>query len=352
MRNILLFLAYTEGACENIAFLRTILFVKKILEVVFVIVPMALIVMISFDFFKNVIASKEDDMKKNLNIVFKRIGVVVALLLVPTITHMRVDNVVEFTSYNDCWNVSQKYIDKQIKINKDKCTSSENYEWNENNSSCVRVSNPIQWEEKKVNNKVIRKIDSNSSSSSGGSAGDMVAYKQTDYSGTKFCSGKKTVNSSGCGAVALATVASTLVSSGYDPSYVASWLCNNGHRGGALGYDWFNQGTSSSKKIENKFGIKSTTLFSGGDSFSQSKKEKILNSVKAGKPVILLIPGHYITVGTHSNCDVNTGHVYAYNFYSRTGCYTMDDLAREVLAWGSSRGGGGFRKAWSYEKVN
>ena len=352
MKSILLFLVYNEGACENIAFLKTILFVKKILEVVFIIVPMALMVMISFDFFKSVIASKEDAMKKNLNIVLKRTIFVVALFLVPTITNVMIDYVTEFTSYNDCWNVDEKYIDKQVKINKDKCNSSENYEWNENNSSCVRKANPVQWKDKIDDEVVKRKLIASSSSSSGSSAGDMVAYKQTDYSGTKFCSGKKTVESSGCGAVALATVASTLVSDGYDPSYVSSWLCNNGHGGGALGYNWFNEGTSASKKIEEKFGIKSTTLFSGGDSFSKSKKDKILSSVKAGKPVILLIPGHYITVGTHSNCDVNTGHVYAYNFYSRTGCYTMDDLARQVLLWGSSRGGGGFRMAWSYEKVN
>lgn len=54
------------------------------------IIPIGLIVMIMLDFFKNVIASKDDVMRKNLNMVIKRIIMCVAVFLVPTIVKVLV----------------------------------------------------------------------------------------------------------------------------------------------------------------------------------------------------------------------------------------------------------------------
>lgn len=95
------------GVCTNSQVLKIVLFVNKLLDILFFIVPMGLIVMLSLDLFKNVIAGREDDMKKNLNIVIKRLIMAVALFLVPTITDLALSVVSDVgintgISYSSC----------------------------------------------------------------------------------------------------------------------------------------------------------------------------------------------------------------------------------------------------------
>lgn len=71
--------------CTEPNILKVILFIKTLLKYILFIIPMGLIVMISIDFAKNVIAGNVDNMKKNLSIAIKRIIYCLALFLVPTI---------------------------------------------------------------------------------------------------------------------------------------------------------------------------------------------------------------------------------------------------------------------------
>lgn len=82
--------------CNNPDILRIIMYVKLILKYVFILVPIGLILMMSIDFFKSVIASREDDMKKNVNLSFKRILFCIVLFFVPTIVSL-VINIVDDT---------------------------------------------------------------------------------------------------------------------------------------------------------------------------------------------------------------------------------------------------------------
>lgn len=76
---------FLGNVCEISAVLKVIYFVSELLNIVFVVVPIGLIVMMSVDFMKNVIAGKEEDMKKNFNLAIKRVIMTVGLFLVPTI---------------------------------------------------------------------------------------------------------------------------------------------------------------------------------------------------------------------------------------------------------------------------
>ena len=67
---------------------------------------MGLIVMISIDFAKNVIAGKDDDMKKNLSLAIKRIIYCVAMFLVPTIVDATMGLLGDSYSISSCWNMS------------------------------------------------------------------------------------------------------------------------------------------------------------------------------------------------------------------------------------------------------
>ena len=75
-------------ACTNPDVLKVIFFIKQLLDIVFFIVPIGLIVMLGIDFFKNVSAAKEEDMKKNLSIAIKRLIYCVCIFFIPTIVSL------------------------------------------------------------------------------------------------------------------------------------------------------------------------------------------------------------------------------------------------------------------------
>lgn len=83
---MLYFMETVNGfTCGGTDILKIIKFAKTLLDMIFFLVPMALIVIISIDLAKNVIAGKDDEMKKNFAIAIKRIMYCVALFLVETI---------------------------------------------------------------------------------------------------------------------------------------------------------------------------------------------------------------------------------------------------------------------------
>lgn len=80
----MLFLDNVTGfSCGGAEVLRVLKFVFLLIDLVLLIVPIGLIVMVMIDFTKNVIAGKEDEMKKNANLAIKRIGFAAALFLIP-----------------------------------------------------------------------------------------------------------------------------------------------------------------------------------------------------------------------------------------------------------------------------
>lgn len=85
-------LAYSCGGADV---LRIIKFVFTLLDIVLFVIPVGLIIMLMVDFGKNVIAGKEDEMKKNVNIAIKRIMYCVVLFLVPTIVNFAISIVAD-----------------------------------------------------------------------------------------------------------------------------------------------------------------------------------------------------------------------------------------------------------------
>lgn len=83
----------SSNPCEISGVLKIILFVKKLLSYVCVIVPMGLIVMVSIDIGKNVIAGREDEMKKNVSVAMKRIIYCMCIFLVPSVVNLAVNMV-------------------------------------------------------------------------------------------------------------------------------------------------------------------------------------------------------------------------------------------------------------------
>ena len=90
--NNLIFLSTVNciSDCGGADMLKLIKFVWTLLELVLFAVPIGLIIIIMIDFMKNVMAGKEDEMRKNVSMVIKRIIYCVVLFLVPTIVNFAI----------------------------------------------------------------------------------------------------------------------------------------------------------------------------------------------------------------------------------------------------------------------
>ena len=103
-------------ACTNPDILKVILFVKILINIVRIIVPIGLILFLSFDFFKNIIVNKEEDMKKNVMLAIKRILYAVAIFIIPTIVNFIIVTLGDVgVSHTDCIaNADMNYINTRI----------------------------------------------------------------------------------------------------------------------------------------------------------------------------------------------------------------------------------------------
>ena len=96
--------------CGGEGILRIIRFVWILIDYVKFIVPIGLIIMVMVDFAKSVIAGREDDMKKNVNIVIKRIIYAMVIFFVPTIVQVAINLLGESgVNYAVCLNVATDY---------------------------------------------------------------------------------------------------------------------------------------------------------------------------------------------------------------------------------------------------
>ena len=85
---------FLEGVCTICEVINVLVFIKKIMKIIFILVPILLIVFLSIDFMKSVISNSEEDARKNISLAFKRIFAAVLLFLVPSIVNITM-NVLE-----------------------------------------------------------------------------------------------------------------------------------------------------------------------------------------------------------------------------------------------------------------
>ena len=152
--NLLSFFDITGFDCGGADVLRVIKFVWQLLDIVFIMVPIGLILIIMLDFAKNVMAGKEDDMKKNLNLVIKRLIFCVALFLVDPIVNFAVDllgeqevdfaKCIEIAKNDDLSEYEVDYdVDDFSDVEEPDFSKDNNYTVSENNNSSSGSGTPI-----------------------------------------------------------------------------------------------------------------------------------------------------------------------------------------------------------------
>ena len=135
-----------ENACTDPDILRVIYFIKLIIRIVKIILPIGLIIMGMIDFSKSVVTSDEGVQKKNIQLFVKRIIFAVLVFAVPWIVEfvmVNLGNLTEGVNFTDCLENSESDIIKAIEDGtyvpsvKDNsscyyCASSSTYMWQEN----------------------------------------------------------------------------------------------------------------------------------------------------------------------------------------------------------------------------
>ena len=124
-------------ACENVNVLKVYYYVKELLNIIFFLIPVALILMVTIDFAKNVISKDEEAMKANTSLGLKRIIYAVVIFLIPFVVRMAINSFVDSeVGYGKCLNATLETIKKQTKKNRDECDANGN-EWDEVGKECL-----------------------------------------------------------------------------------------------------------------------------------------------------------------------------------------------------------------------
>ena len=102
-------------ACTNVGIPKVIYFIKLLLNIAFIAVPIGLIVFGLIDFSKSVASGDEKDGKKNLNLFIKRLIYGALVFCVPWIVNVVMHLLGDLTkdvNWTDCYNNANKeYID-------------------------------------------------------------------------------------------------------------------------------------------------------------------------------------------------------------------------------------------------
>ena len=185
----------------------------------------------------------------------------------------------------------------------------------------------------------------------------FIYYNQGNYRDVKYCDGGKNVASNGCGATSLAVIASSLSDKKYTPRVVAPYICSQGHVGNGTKWAAF-----TDKDVLNKFELKVDVLFkkegkikgNAGKTYSAEEGNKIFNAIKDGKGVVLHIPGHYVAIGPHPDCNDDQVYYYQVSNSSQNGCYTPKKLFEKTVNYKDrckEKGNCGWKAAFAYEGI-
>lgn len=284
-------------ACENPGILRALYFGLIIKDIIFTIIPVALVGMMIIDFSKAIVSGDAGAQTKIVNLIPKRIMYAVIIFILPWGIHIFMKTLGALklsvgTDYNECIKNARtgdfSEFDKLL-------------------------------EEEEEAEKIIKSIDnsgSNNDSSNIGNSNEIENIKQCNQSwsntklkGTYNKNGKATprnICSSGCGFCSFTMV---LRSFGFKngtkeltPDVVVNQIFDIGYgnNGTASPYDFM--ALSSSNKY--KYNLKSSVDTNNGKWFCASSSKEELNKMfskykqylKEGKRLIINIPGHYISV--------------------------------------------------------
>jgi len=267
--------------CDTSGTLTIFYYIKIATNLIFIITPILLIIMSTIDLFGAVTGSysKSNELSKAWSKVLKRMIIAVVILILPLLVNFTM-SMVEIGSYDECFKKATKEnIEKLEKEEEMKRQLEEERKRQEEEARRQQIiSNIIAGPTRTIANILNIPYYAQCDSRWGN-----IVY---DTSGASMCS-------SSCGYTSLAMIVSGLSNnSGVNPYSVVKSLrgISNGGKT-SRGY-----GAASTSELTNsiflsKYGINARSIGSSG----------IMSSLRAGNPVLALVPGHYLTLSISSN---------------------------------------------------
>lgn len=163
--------------CEDPSILNLILFIKSLLEIIGIFVPILLIVMVTIDLVKIVMDASEKTIKASSKSMLNRIFAAIIVFFVPTLVNIlmtRIDQ--ESVESTACWtNANTETIAKYKQIKEAKKLA----EQKEKQEQIAANNKKREEEDEKRKNNVVRRPDSDYSGSSSSSSGGGTNLLET-----------------------------------------------------------------------------------------------------------------------------------------------------------------------------
>ncbi len=335
--------------CNDPGFLEIMVIVKQTINVIKIVAPFILIFMMMFDIIKAVTSGRYDDISKNIKKIPKRLIAAVMIFLVPTVLELLLNLIDEKVDYANCITnanyetIQNLYLDRADSYVTQAEETENEYDLNQAKASVTSLSDEelktkyskrLEVVQKSIENKKNDKYHKNEEAYQKAytkfkeSKGNLSLnklypyYNQCDARWTKVQTSAGLYDScrNGCGYNSLSMVISGLKSNpDITPAIVIPSVIPFSGSKTAI-----SDAALYSNNLTVLYNVKPEVLFYRGQSMSiEQKKQKIVEALKQNKPIVLLIPGHYIALVSISNNKISVLDPYnqVYN-----GNYTIDEL--------------------------
>ena len=111
---------YILIACGNSNMLQSILFIKKIINIVFIIAPLILVLFFTIDLAKNVFSKDDQENQKNLKLGIKRIIYSIVLMFVPLLVKTFMGMIDSYSKVANCYTIATDEKIQELKAKEDK----------------------------------------------------------------------------------------------------------------------------------------------------------------------------------------------------------------------------------------
>jgi len=323
MEDLIYFFSTSDIPVCQIPFVLQIIYFGKILiKIVQILLPIILILYMLFDFSKCIISGDDSECSKIVKHSFKRILYAVIVYAVPYVVSVFASVLSDFVpDYSMCITNATA---ENIKIftvqyeNEEKKEEEERRElWKQNLSNKFSVNSRPEY------------IVSSTTSDFYYSEENLKQCDNSPWSSYPIkCAQNRndgTICSSGCGYVAYTMVVRNFGYTDVTPDQIVDVACNEyGHTNSAASWDLLR-----SSVLNDKFGLTTRII----------TKDQIVDSLKQGNALIVLIPGHYISLlGINEDGTLIVGDS-AFKQFASNSVYNVDSLYnatanfREPYGW-------------------
>jgi len=360
------------SVCNEPEFLEIVVILKQVINIIKIGAPLVLIVMLMVDVVKAVTAGNSDNISKSMKQMPSRLLAAAMIFLVPTVIDLVLNVVDEQIDYATCITnanydtISLLYVDRadtyvaqaEASLKKVDLISARSFvnlltdeELKESyNARLDKVEEIIKSRNKE---EFLEPTPKSKFENSAGNIEENTKYPYYNQGDSRWRSiklpngGTYDTNGCGCGYAALAMVLASLNNDPtITPKTVVPYVINYSASKCAIA-----DVTLYDSHIKSEYGVTPTVLFYRNTSLShEQRKAKIVESLKAKKPVVVLVPGHYIalfSMGGDKILALDPARVQ-YN-----GVYTIDSLFDKFYNYVNRCNNGigcGFMYAVSYSK--